>query len=299
MRENKRIYLVLPPNITRRAREDMVRRFSEADLDAPEIHAEMLAFASGFGREALPALTVSAYPQIVLNALAPEMKGRFAEPQPTLPPLRKELAERGLTPPAGFLRVVAVVPGVLAASSALSHRLVDWKDLCAPDFPHPVGCPPADTPLPYLAAVVMRQLFGNKANVLIDKLDIKSNPIDINKRIASNELLSAVIIPAFARTFRGGAGRMVWPASGALAVPLMACLAADAAPVAHDILKYLLSEEFQNVLARDGLMAPARPGAPGFEELEQNAWNIYWPGWETYLDVARIMRAGNDFRVPF
>ena len=46
---NTRIYLVLPPNIMRRAREVITARFPEADLDAPDIHAEMFAFASSFG----------------------------------------------------------------------------------------------------------------------------------------------------------------------------------------------------------------------------------------------------------
>ena len=289
MKDNNRIYLVLPPNIIRRAREDMRKRFPQAVLDAPEIHAEMFSFASNFGKEKLPALTVSAYPQILLRARLLAKEGRLGEPEQSLPELRTELVAMGLTPPLAAMRLVAVVPGVLAAANALEHPLADWADLCAPNFPTHIGCPPQDTPLPYLVSRVMRHLFGNASNTLIDTLDTKSNPIDINKRIASNVLKAAFIIPAFARTFRGGTGRMIWPESGALAVPLLACLSPDAAPVAHDILRYLLSEEFQRVLAEGGLMAPARPEIPGFEELEQNAWKLYWPGWNIYLDAAQDM----------
>ena len=290
---NNRIYLVLPPNIMRRAREVIVSRFPEADLDAPDIHSEMFAFATNYGKGDLPALTVSAYPQIVLHAPSLASQGRLAEPDASLPPLRKELADLGMTPPIKELRIISVVPGVLAASGALSHTLEDWADLCAPDFPGPVGCPPVDTPLPYLAEAVLTDIAGTNAPNLLAKLDTKSNPIDINKRIASGDLTAALVIPAFARTFRAGSGRMVWPKSGALAIPLMACLAADAAPVAHAILAYLLSDEFQRVAIPDGVVAPVIPGVPGFDELEENNWNLLWPGWNCIRAVAETMCAAN------
>ena len=291
---NTRIYLVLPPNIMRRARETIVARFPEADLDAPDIHSEMFAFANVFGQGPIPALTVSAYPQITLHVSALAAEGRLAEPAATLPPLREEFVTLGMTPPTAMQRIVAVVPGVLAASDSLTHALEDWADLCAPDFPGPIGCPPKDTPLPYLAEAVFKNMAGEGADALLEKLDTRSNPIDINKRIASGELAAALVIPAFARTFRAGpnstgSGRMVWPKSGALAIPLTACLAADAAPVAHDILAYLLSDEFQRVVVADGVIAPAAPGVPGFDELEENGWNLFWPGWDCIRSVAETM----------
>lgn len=288
-RKNARIYLVLPPNIMRRARETIVARFPEADLDAPDIHSEMFAFANTFGQGAIPALTVSAYPQIMLHTPALAAEGRLAEPEAALPPLREEFVALGMTPLTPMQRIVAVVPGVLAASSSLTHTLEDWIDLCAPDFPGPIGCPPKDTPLPYLAEAVFRNMAGEEAENLLEKLDTRSNPIDINKRIASGELAAALVIPAFARTFRAGSGRMIWPKSGALAIPLAACLSADAAPVAHDILAYLLSNEFQRVVVSDGVIAPAAPDVPGFDELEESGWNLFWPGWDCIRSVAETM----------
>lgn len=286
---NNRIYLVLPPNIMRRAREVITSRFPEAALDAPDIHSEMFSFASNFGKGPLPALTVSAYPQVVLHAEKLAAEGRLALPEASLPPLRDEFVSLGMTPPVPALRIITVVPGVLAASSALTHKLEDWSDLCEPDFPGPIGCPPEDTPLPYLVRNVFPGIAGEKAENLFAKLDTKSNPIDINKRIASGELTAAMVIPAFARTFRGGSGHMVWPKSGALAIPMTACLAADAAPVAHGILAYLLSVEFQRIIAEDGVIAPAIPGVRGFDELEENGWNLFWPGWGCIRTVAETM----------
>ncbi len=283
------IYLTLPPNIMRRAREVISRRYPGVRLGSPEIHAEMYAFASTFGDGHIPALSVSAYPQLLPRALALAKQGRLALPEATLPPLRPELAALGLTPPVPELVITAVVPGVLAASATLAAPLRDWPDLCAPGFPGPVGCPPQDTPMPYLLEAVLRGACGPAVQNLLDKLDTRSNPLDINKRIGRGELSAAVLIPAFARTFREGGGRMVWPASGALAVPMLACLGADAPPEAHEILAFLLSEEFQRFTATDGVMAPARGGVPGFAELEEQGWNLSWPGWDLWLCAAENM----------
>ncbi len=286
-----RIYLTYPPNILRRVREEIAKRWPRVDIGAPDIHQEMYDFASSFGAGKLPDLTVTAYPQMVLRAAALAKEGRLAAPSPDLPPLRAEYARRGMTPPVHELRIVAVVPGVLAASGALTRPLKDWGDLCASDFPGIVGCPPKDTPLPYLAEAVLRHETGDAVNNLLAKLDTASNPIDINKRLGRGELAAAFIIPAFARTFREGQARMVWPASGALAVPMLACLAAGAPPEAHEILAYLLSEEFQKGALADAAIAPVRPGVPGFAELEENAWNLCWPGWDLMLRVAETMLA--------
>ncbi len=288
-----RVYLALPPNIMRRARETIRARWPGVEIGIPDIHSEMFTFASSFGHLGqtgeLPALTVTAYPQMALHAGKLARQGLLDLPGRTLPPLREEFAALGLTPPVPHLRVVAVVPGVLAASAGLARPLNDWADLCAPDFPGLIGCPPADTPMPYLLRAVLGGLYGASARGLFNRLDTSSNPIDINKRIAQNELSAAVIIPGFARAFRGGSGRMIWPASGALAIPLSACLAAGASVAAHEILAFLLSEEFQGSMLRDGALAPVISGITGFAELEERNWKLYWPGWELFLRVAEDM----------
>lgn len=286
---NRRVYLVMPPNIMRRVREMIVARFPDTELDAPDIHAEMFAFATNFGKGQVPALTVSSYPQILLHTKTLAKEGRLVPPSASLPPLREELVKIGLSQPDSVSRIVTLVPAVLAASASLAHKLEDWPDLCADDFPGPIGCPPADTPLPYLAETVLRSMVGDRVKNFLKKRDLSSNPIDINKRIAVGELTASMLIPAFARTFRSGTGRMVWPKSGALAIPITASIAADADPVAHEILAFLLSNEFQGGVIADGAICPVIPDVPGFEELEENHWNLFWPGWESLLTVAEHM----------
>jgi hypothetical protein len=286
---------MFPPNVLRGIRETIGRRYPQALILAPEAHEEMYGFASRFGQHELPSLTVTAYPQVLHNMRNLARMGRLAVLPPGLPPLREELAKLGMAPPLREFCIAAVVPGIIAVSAGLEYAVRDWTDLCAPDFPGPVGCPPKNTPLPYLAANVLRRLAGKDAENLLERLDTASNPIDINKRLARNELGAALLIPAFARAFRGGDGAMVWPASGALAIPMLACLSASAPPEAAEVLAYILSEEFQRSIAHDGLLAPVREGVSGFEELEANRWKLFWAGWECLEEVGREMiRAGSS-----
>ena len=82
---------------------------------------------------------------------------------------------------------------------------------------------------------------------------------------------------------------MIWPASGALAIPILACLSASAPPEAAEVLAYILSEECQQAISRDGLLAPVREGVCGFEELEENRWKLFWPGWDCLEEVGAEM----------
>lgn len=285
---NSTLYMAIPPNIARHTRTELERLFPELDLAAPDIHREMYDFALTFGQADLPALSVSAYPQMVENALALSRTGRLARPAAELPALRPELAALGLAPPAPELVVIAVVPCVLAVNQAWP-AIADWADLAAPELWGRVGVPPRDTPLPYL---VEAHLSGLQDGRSVDGLlDTRSTPLDINKRVDSGELAAGVLIPAFGRASRGGGARLVWPQSGALAVPLVACLRGDAPAAAHSALEYLLSFEFQSFLAMSGGIAPVRDDVPGFRELNDASWNLQWPGWAAVQTVARNMNA--------
>ncbi len=288
---NTRAHLSIPPNITRYTRGQVAERFPGLSLDSPDTHPEMLAFARSCGPEPPPALAVSAYPHLALNVLAAQGRGVFADPGELVPAWRGELEELGLRPPAPELTLIAAVPVVLAVNQARLPGLGDWADLCRGGDSLTLGCPPPDTPLPYL----LRRFLGGLCpgqGAAQPRLDTASVPLDINKRVDAGDLAAGVIIPAFARAFRLGGGRMVWPASGALAVPLMACLAADAPPQARELLAYLLSLEFQTFLAKSGGLVPVRADAPGFPELEEAGWRLHWPGWQIMEDLARDMDAG-------
>lgn len=283
------LYIIFPMSVLRRIRETISRRYPEATLLATGLHDELFAFASRFGQREIPSLTVSSYPQFYYHMRALSHEGRLAALPPGLPPLRKELADIGMTPPLRAFCVVAVVPGIICVSAGLNTEVNDWSDMCSPDFPGVVGCPPKNTPFPFLTANVLRRVAGKDAENLLARLDTASTHLDINKRLARNELSAAFAIPSFSRSFRGGNGKMIWPASGALAIPILACLSASAPPEAAEVLAYILSKEFQETLSQDGLLVPVREGVCGFEELEANQWKMFWPGWDCLEEVGEEM----------
>ncbi|MDR2503894.1 MAG: ABC transporter substrate-binding protein [Deltaproteobacteria bacterium] len=294
---NFELCLTFPPNILRKVREDAARRFPGMELTEPDTHQEMFDFASSFGEGEPPALTVTAYPQVALHALRLAGEGRLAKPDKKSPQ-RPEYARLGLAAPTEEICLLAVIPVILAAGPECAPRLRDWTDLCAPDFPGPIGCPPPDTPMPYLAEAVLRRSAGEEVKNFLRKLDTGSNPIDINKRLGRGELKAALNIPAFAGAFREGPAAMIWPASGALAVPLFGCLAWDAPDEAHAALDYFLSEDFQNFMAAEGMLAPIHPQAKGFAELEDNNWKMLWPGWNLLFEIARDMIRSSQENSP-
>ncbi|MCM0756499.1 ABC transporter substrate-binding protein [Desulfovibrio aminophilus] len=276
------VHLALPPNVARSVRSRIAERFPDARVGAPDIHQEMYEFAAKCGASPFAGFAVSAYPQLVRNVLRD--RPSFAVPEVDAPELRPELRALGLTPPAPELRIVAVAPCVLAVNERWAATVSDWGHLVGRDFSDSLGTPPRDTPLPFLAEEL---LAGFDAPPV--RLDTASTPLDINRRVSSGELGAGLLIPAFGRTFRGGRARMVWPDSGALAVPLVACIGREAPRRAHDILEYLLSREVQAFLSSCGGVVPVRQDVPGFAELEESGWKMRWPGWDALLRAAEVM----------
>ncbi|OPY59382.1 MAG: hypothetical protein A4E57_04725 [Syntrophorhabdaceae bacterium PtaU1.Bin034] len=284
------VHLALPPNVARHVRAEFAARFPRLAVGAPDLHREMFDVALHCGDTPPPALVVSAYPQLIQNVLhfGPS---RFATFREGLPPLRSELADLGLEPPCPELKVVAVIPCLMICNNDAVPEMNDWEDLCDSRFSHFLGTPPPDTPLPYLVAAFLRGRYGARALAPLSRLDTKSIPLDINKRVDTGELGAGVLIPAFGRSFRNKGARMIWPRSGAIAVPLIACMSSDAPEEAHGALAYLLSEEMQAYLALLGGLVPARAGTPGFPELDAAGWKLIWPGWNGLLETADDMTA--------
>ncbi len=285
-----RVHLALPPNVVRHVHNEFAHRFPALGVDSPGLHREMFDFALTCGKGRPPALSVSAYPQLTQNVLH-FGSSAFSSPKILLPPLRSELVSLGLAPPCNELTVVAVVPCLLIGNAEAAPTLDDWQDLCNLDDISIIGIPPLDTPLPYLVAAFLETQYGERANRAISRFDTTSMPLDINKRVASGEFAAGVVIPAFGRSFRTGCARMVWPRSGALAVPLVACVGADAPEEAHRALDYLLSPEMQSYLASSGGLVSIRADVSGFPELEAADWGLIWPGWDELLHIGDVMNA--------
>jgi hypothetical protein len=146
-----------------------------------------------------------------------------------LPPLRREWTDIGLMPPLPTLRLIAVVPLVLAVNRDFAPLVRDWEDL-RPLLREPgrIGVPPLDTPLPFLLSAFLAARWGLPEADIRAAFDSQSPPLEINKRLGRGELAVGLLPPIFCRNFREGDAAMVWPESGALAVPVMAAMAPQA-----------------------------------------------------------------------
>ena len=287
------IRFATPPMLARRLRQEIERAFPGYELSPPATHLEMFEAARGFGEPGSePAdILITAYPQMLERiwcdgAAAVDLSRLHASP------LRCEWQATGMTPPVPTARIVAVVPLVLAVNRDLAPGIRDWDDL-EPLLARPrgLGAPPVDTPLPFLLAAYLGARWGRPSGEVLAGFDCASPPLDINKRLSRGELAAGLLPPAFCRNVREGDVALVWPASGALAVPMVAAVAPDAPPDAIRVLEFLLSPEIQATFAEYGGLAPATADATGFAELEVAEWRVLWPGWEAFVDIGRAMTA--------
>ncbi|MCJ2163401.1 MULTISPECIES: ABC transporter substrate-binding protein [unclassified Pseudodesulfovibrio] len=282
------VYLAIAPNILRKTVQDLSRMDFDLDLIPPQTHQEMLDFSVAYGNNgSVPGLSMCAYPQFLHNVLQHQSTGTLAALPDSLPPMRRELTALGMAEPSRHFRVVCFVPFVIAASTGLNPPVEDWEDLCRPEIAEHVAVPPHDTPMPDLFDTMMRTLYGQRAEAVIAAKNTDYTPLDINKRIDSGEFLAGLNIPAFSRTYREGNGRMVWPRSGAWAVPLMVTIRRDASPDATRFLHYLLSNEYQTYLADSGCLVPVVEGIPWFTEMADNNGRLQWPGWDALAALGR------------
>jgi len=284
---DKSIYLAIAPNIVRKTVQDLSRLDLSLELVPPQTHGEMLAFSDNFGQDDVPALTLCAYPQYLYNLLKLQLTGALAPMPESLPAMRRELTSIGLAEPSRYFRVIGIVPFIIAAAKNVEPPILDWEDFCRPDVCESVAVPPDDTPLPALFDAMMSAMYGDKATEVMRHKNTAYTPLDINKRIDAGEFKAGVSIPAFSRNYRNENGHLVWPASGAWPVPLIASMRHDAHEDAQTFLHYLLSNDYQRYLAESGGIVPVVEGVPWFEEMNDNDARLNWPGWDALVSLGK------------
>ena len=278
------LYLAMAPNIMRKTISDLAQLAPELLNLGNPTHAEMLAFSNTYATtNDIPDLTVCAYPQYVKNVLRAGGEGKLERMPEDLPPMRKELAALGMTEPCPYLRVICFIPFIISVNRHVTPPITDWKDLCREDICRRVAIPPIDTPLPDFFAAMMTATFGDLAKEVIAHADTRFTPLDINKEIDAGNFAAGVSIPAFSRTFRDNNGQMVWPASGAWAVPLSVSLRRNPHPQALEVMRYLLSEEYQSFMSTTGNLIPVIDDVPWPSDMVERNGHLQWPGWESLL----------------
>ncbi|PIE71353.1 MAG: hypothetical protein CSA22_03590 [Deltaproteobacteria bacterium] len=282
-----RYQLALPPNIVRKALGEIQSRFPSVALSPPQTHDEMsYFFKHEFGDpEKTADLTVTAYPSAL--ARAKEHSSAFQTLPADLPPMRCELSRAGLLECAPYYKVIGVVTLMI-----IHHRSVEppprkWADLCRPDLVDSVVIPPESTPAPAIYGCYMDKFCGVDGAVAASRVNAKLLPQDINKSVDAGDYKAGMVFPAFARTFRTGMAKAVWPEEGAVAIPLIAFVKKRASEAAVETLRYLCSEPFQRLLAVDGLFCPMLASVPLFDEMMANKSRIAWLGWEDYIQLGK------------
>lgn len=277
------LHLALPPNIARQVLSEIQTAFPDTALHPLQNHDEMADFfQTGFGKPELTAdLTLTAYPSALARAVRYDHV--FAPMPPDLPVMRRELADAGLKEPFPFVRVAAAVTLMIIYHKSVDPPPEGWADLCREDLAGEVLIPPHNTPAPALYAHYLENLFGEKGKTAAARAHAKLFPQDINQYVDAGVYKAGMVFPAFARTFRLGMARAVWPREGAVVIPLLAFLKHGAGKEAVEVLHTLFSRKIQTIIAENGLFCPVLEKVPLFSEMQQNNAMLLWSGWDNYM----------------
>ncbi|PIE69597.1 MAG: hypothetical protein CSA21_01410 [Deltaproteobacteria bacterium] len=282
------IHLAIPPNIARKTIDDLKKDFPGIHIRPHQTHVEMDAFfEKDFGKpEHTADLTLTAYPSALTRLVAMDDPGQvFASMPETLPALRPDLADLGVTEANPYYRVVCLVCLVAIAHKDTNPFPQAWGDLCHENIRDAMAIPPEETPAPALYTYFQTRLNGDAGREAARRTNKTLLPLDINQGVDAGDFKAGMLLSAFARTFRHNNARMVWPREGAFALPLLAFLKKDAPREALDILTIIFGRSFQEFLAKDGGFVPVRADVDVFGEVAENHCHIQWMGWQDYTSM--------------
>jgi hypothetical protein len=282
-----KVFISLVPHILEHISLEIQKRFPSVQVEPPLDHTRMKHYFDNLmGTENDPYdLVVSGYPRAMMRALQPGYGDYYTEMPHDLPGMRKELVEVGLEEPSSKLKVICLFQLILVYNSALEQPVKAWRDLCRQDLRGKVVIPPPDTPVPDFFHCLMRNMAGDNARDLLETVNQRLYPWDINQALVNREYLAGLNIPLLAKQSHGGKVAMAWPQEGAAAQPTCAMLKKDAHEDALGVLHYLLSSEAQTYLSLTGEYCPVIPQAPLFEAMLQNQGRMWFAGWDAHLKL--------------
>ncbi len=282
------LHLAIPPNIARKTIDDLQKKYPGIHIRPHQTHVEMDAFfGQDFGKKEHTAdLTLTAYPAALTRLYAMDDPGEIFAPLPTtLPTLRPDLIELGISETNPYYRAVCLVCLVAIAHKDAQPFPASWADLCHEKIRDAVAIPPEETPAPALYTYFQRKMNGDAGREAARRADKTLLPLDINQGVDAGDFKAGILLSAFARTFRQNNARMVWPKEGAFVLPLLAFLKKDAPQQAIDVLNDIFSQPFQEFLAKDGGFIPTRSDVEFFGEVADNNCHVQWMGWQDYAQM--------------
>jgi hypothetical protein len=230
----------------------------------------------------IPELTLTHQISILKNRDAMIASGEYEAPGERFPRMRDDLERLRFDEPRGYFKVMCLVPILLVYNRWISNPPKSWADLIDPRWRGRIG---AASPHVFRKVVrfYMEKLMGNDAQHLLGNINYNGVHIDTNLAVDNGELDIGIIPLPFARASRKKNVCMHWPREGALCLPQVMIHKKDIQDDILEISECLLSDEVQQYISEVGLI-PVNPNAPLPRELVENQLNLFWKGWDWFID---------------
>ena len=200
-----------------------------------------------------------------------------------LPAMRSDLDLLGFDEPTGYMKPICIVPIVMIHSREVKDPPTSWADLLDERWKGRITTSAPDI-LVKLLTFYANALFGENAERLVANIVFDGIPIDTNLHVDNGEADVGIIPLPFARASRKGNVFMRWPEEGALSIPHVVIHKKGSFEDTRALSEFLLSEDVQRYMSETGMLMPVHPGVPLPPEVEQNNLNLYWKGWDWFLE---------------
>lgn len=200
-----------------------------------------------------------------------------------LPSMRTDLQQLGFEDPSGYFKVMCLVPIVIIYNRELTNPPKSWADFMDMRWKGRIG---AASPKIFRKVVqfYMGELIEGDVNDLLEDIVYKGVHIDINHAVDNGELDIGIVPLPFAKSSRKNNVCMQWPQEGALCLPQILVHKKGIKDDALKISEYLLSDEVQKYVSKVGMLIPVNPNASLPTDLVENKLNIFWKGWDWFID---------------
>ena len=204
-------------------------------------------------------------------------------------PLREELASRDLADQEGYFHPIFLIPLLIIYNRRLllGERVPQsWEDLLDARWHGRVLFPERHLPATRAILALMRQLFPDRFQDLLENVVFKGSPVDVKNAVDEGQYPLGINKVSFARHARHKQVAMIWPAEGAFCLPNIMVWRQGADKVLLELGEYLRSVPVQDFFLRQGYI-PVAAGLPLLPEAADNGCRLLWRGWDWFFNLAK------------
>jgi ABC-type Fe3+ transport system substrate-binding protein len=233
--------------------------------------------------DAVPDLVITHQISIMKNRDSMIKSGNYECLQELFPEMRSDLKQLGFDDPTGYFKVICVVPLVFIYRRSLENPPKSWADLTSERWQGRIAASSPDI-LVKLLRFYAKSILGEEAHRLIANVVFDGIPIDTNLKVDRGEIDIGIVPLPFTRASREKNISMCWPEEGAINLPQVIIHKSGSFIKTYKISEFLLSEEVQRYISETGMIIPVHPDVPLPPEVEENGLNLYWKGWDWFLN---------------